>query len=324
MANEIEPPEPDLSNISKHLANKRPLLRVVAWGSAAAIALGVAAIATQTEPGTERLQLALASQGRPAAVVAEIPKIDKEAEARALQAQQRLEAQLRTLAADRDRLAARVASLERSLDDVTGSIKRQTAQETAAPAGKAAEPSAAPATQSTTAPTRQADAPAIPPAPPKVELSAVAPAPAAAATSVSAPEAVPPQAVAHETSAPVIENVPLPPVRTAALPPNEPAAEPQPQRKAEIGIDIGGAPNVDVLNLRWAAVKANFGPLLTGLHPLAARVHRTGANTTSSDVRLLVGPLPSMAAATQLCARFAAARVTCRPARFEGERIAQR
>lgn len=37
------------------------------------------------------------------------------------------------------------------------------------------------------------------------------------------------------------------------------------------------APNMDVLNLRWVAVKANFGPLLTGLHPLAARVQRPGA-----------------------------------------------
>jgi len=66
-------------------------------------------------------------------------------------------------------------------------------------------------------------------------------------------------------------------------------------------------------------VKANFGPLLTGLHPLAARVRRPGA----TDVRLLVGPLPSVAAATQLCTRFAAARVTCRPVKFDGQRLAQ-
>jgi hypothetical protein len=99
------------------------------------------------------------------------------------------------------------------------------------------------------------------------------------------------------------------------------ASEPtgEPARKPEIGIDLGGAPNMTVLTARWAAVKANFGPLLTGLHPLVAHAQRTGA----TDYRLVVGPLPNAAAAAHLCARFAAARVTCRPAKFDGQRLAQ-
>ncbi len=67
-------------------------------------------------------------------------------------------------------------------------------------------------------------------------------------------------------------------------------------------------------------MKENFGPLLTGLHRLAAHVHRQGA----ADLRLLVGPLHTITAAAQLCARFKAARVTCRPVKFEGEQLAQR
>lgn len=258
MVNEIEPPKPDLSNIRKHLGTNRPLVRVFGWGSAAAIALATVALATQTESGASRLQLAFAPEVQPAPVLAEVvpPKVEKDADTRALAEARALEAQLRALAADRDRLALRVASLERSLDDVTGSIKRQTAQQVTAPAVAPPMPSTPPTTQQ------------------------------------------------------------------AALPPNEPAAAETP-RKPEIGIDIGGAPNLEVLNLRWAAVKANFGPLLGGLYPLAARVHRQGANPTAGELRLLVGPLPNMTAATQLCARFAAARVTCRPAKFDGERIAQ-
>ena len=104
----------------------------------------------------------------------------------------------------------------------------------------------------------------------------------------------------------------------ATAPASRGAAEPP--RKPEFGIDLGGASNMDVLNARWTAVKANFGPLLTGLHPLAAHDSRPG----STGFRLLVGPVANPAAAMQLCARFAAARVTCRTAKFDGEQMAQR
>jgi hypothetical protein len=126
-----------------------------------------------------------------------------------------------------------------------------------------------------------------------------------------------PTTPAHQAAAPLPEVIPLPPTRIASVPASEVAAEPP--RKPGIGIDLGGAPNIEVLNLRWVAVKANFGPLLTGLHPLAARVQRPGA----TDVRLLVGPLSNIAAANQLCVKFTAARVTCRPAKFDGQQLAQ-
>ena len=48
MANAIEPPEPDLSNIRKLLGHTRPLWRLCGWGTAAAIALASLAITTQT------------------------------------------------------------------------------------------------------------------------------------------------------------------------------------------------------------------------------------------------------------------------------------
>ena len=311
MATATEPPEPVLPRIRKILENTRPQWRLLGWGSAAAIALTALAIAVQTESGSQRLQHAFAPQSPPTRGVAvtDVPTrvigIDTET--------LRLEAQLRVLTADRDRLAARIALLEHNLDDVTGSIKRQEQEAAKVPA------------PSTPAVTRQAAAPANPPttatspakteAPPvKTELPIIAPlAMPAAATESSAPW----PGTSSAQTAPQ-DAASLPQNQIAALPITAPATEPP--RKPAIGIDLGGAPNMEVLNMRWVAVKANFGPLLTGLHPLVAHVHRQG----TSGLRLLVGPLPSIAAAAQLCTRFASARVTCRPAKFEGEQIAQR
>jgi len=259
----IEPPILDLAEGRKSRRDMHALWRLSAWGFAAAVALAVLAITTQTEGGSERLALALApSTPRNLAVeMADLKRrtLEKDAET------QRLEAQVITLAADRERLTARLASIERNLDDVTGSIKRQ-----AALASPAISPLAMPA----------AAAPA--------QGAALAP-----------------------------ETVPLPPARMANAQTNEVAADPA---KSELGIDIGGALSLDVLGARWAAVKANYGPLLTGLHPLAAHDQRPG----STGFRLLVGPVANPAAAMQLCARFAAARVTCRSAKFDGEQLTQR
>jgi len=75
---------------------------------------------------------------------------------------------------------------------------------------------------------------------------------------------------------------------------------------------------IDGMRLPWITVKASFGPLLSGLRPIATRDHRTGAN----GYRLIVGPLPN-SAAIGLCAHFVAARTPRRAVRFDGEQIAQ-
>jgi len=62
-------------------------------------------------------------------------------------------------------------------------------------------------------------------------------------------------------------------------------------KQAEFGLDLGGGATVDGLRLRWLTFKANFGPLLSGLRPLAARDHRAGA----TGYRLVAGPLPNSA-----------------------------
>ncbi len=312
MAIDIAPPEPDLPDTRKRRRDLRALWRLSAWGGAAVVALATVAIATQTESGSARLQHALSPESRPARVVAvtDVPPraVEKDAET------QRLEAQVRALAADRDRLTARIASLEHNLDDMTGSIKRQAAQLAATAAAKTPAPAPRPPV---TAPQTLAAAlapstPATSPTP-----SIIAPPAMPASTDSAAPAPAPSQ---PQTATPAPEAVPLPPTRVAAAPASEPAAAPPPPHKPELGVDLGGAPNMVVLSARWAAVKANFGPLLNGLHPLAAHNTRPGA----TDYRLVVGPLPNAAAAAQLCTRFIAARVNCRPAKFDGESLAQR
>jgi hypothetical protein len=254
MAIEIAPPDTNPAEGRKRRREMHGLWRVSAWGCGAAIALAALAITTQTEGGSERLVLALSpGNSRPLTIeMAELKQrvVDKDVEAK------RLESEILTLAADRDRLTNRLANLEHSLEDMTGSIKRQ----------------------------------------------------AALATPTLSPLAMP-------AATPAAETVPMPPVRTATASPDttEPA-------KLEFGIDLGGAATLEVLNARWAAVKANFGPLLTGLHPLAAHDQRPGV----TGYRLVIGPVANPAAGMQLCARFVTARVTCRTAKFDGEQLAQR
>jgi len=111
--------------------------------------------------------------------------------------------------------------------------------------------------------------------------------------------------------------VPLPPARVATVSitgPDPPAA-----RQDDFGLDLGGGASIDAVRQRWSTVKANFGPLLSGMHPLAAHDQRPGA----TGYRLVVGPLPNSVAASGLCAHFSAARTACRAVKFDGEQITQ-
>jgi len=307
MAIKLAAPEPDLPNIRKHL-RPRTAWRVLGWGGAATLALAAVAYIGQTDAGSKRLQLALAMVSEPARVinepvrvVAQIPPPSNDAET------QRLAAQVRDLAADRERLTARIAMLERNLADMTGSIKKQSEQLAAARAAATPPPMpSAPATTPVVVAAPPPPAPALPAltplAMPKVNESAAGWAASTPQTAEAAPE-----------------QIPLPPVRVAAAPASEPAAEPPPT-KLEYGVDLGAATSLEALRIHWAAVKANYGPLLVGLHPLATQHTKTPTGVT---YRLVAGPLPDIGAATQLCARFPVTRTGCRAAKFTGLQLAE-
>lgn len=286
MATEQTPLEPDLREPRRRSREFNALLWLGGWGGAAAIALTALAIASQTKTAGDRLRQVFAIN-EPAAI-AQMPPRVTQLESDVLL----LTAQVRALTVERDRLAGRIALLESSIDDMTGAIKRQAAATAAALAAKTTPPT--PSAPATTAPSAAANAsPAASPTPPPIAAAA-------------------PKADTQTTAA-----VPLPPTRVAAVSAND--AAPPATNQNEFGLDLGGAATLDGIRQRWITVKASFGPLLSGMYPLAAREHRAGA----SGYRLVVGPLPNSPAATGLCAHFAAARTACKSVKFDGEQIAE-
>jgi septal ring-binding cell division protein DamX len=279
------------------------LWRLTGWGVAAAFSLGALALTSQTEIGSQRLKLAFTPAElpvRPVAVVKVPSSTDVEIT--------RLQAQVHELAAERVRLTERVASLEHSLDDLTGSIKRQSEAERA-PA--APPPAVSPAPTAPSATTRfkttpreaervESNVAARPGALPALSEPIARPEPAAPASAEraeAAPPATPEAAHAHKT-------VPLPPERMAALPP-----------KPAFGIALAGSSSAALLRMQWAAMKNNFGPLLGDLKPHALAERRGGV----LHYRLIVGPLPTYIEAARLCARMIRARAVCHPVRMAGE-----
>ena len=281
MANEITPPEPILP-ITEKRPRRSPLWRLFGWGSAASLALAAVAFTSQTEAGGKRLRLALAFDGEPAQAVAALPRTgESDVETR------RLIAQVRELTADRDRLTARIATLEHSLDDMTGSINRQSEQIAAA---RTAAPAPAPSAPATVA------------APPPAELPFF--------MAMRMPQAAEPPQPPQQAEA-------LPPTRVAAATAKEPEAAPP--GKGEFAIDLGGAATIEALRIHWAGLKANYGPLLDGLSP---RVTERAKQPSGVTYRLVVGPLANAEEAARLCARFPPLRTGCHPAKFAGGELA--
>jgi hypothetical protein len=116
------------------------LRRLAGWGLATASALLLAALTTQSELGSRRLTAALGAVGRaPPPRHETAPALGRIVEAEA--ETRRLAHEIRLLHSGRDQLLARIANLERSLDDVTGSIARQaSAARPAVPEAVAADP----------------------------------------------------------------------------------------------------------------------------------------------------------------------------------------
>jgi hypothetical protein len=273
------------------------LLRTVGWGTAAALAMGVAVFTAQTPSGAQRIEVALAGAAPAQTQVAAVNQPDPAVAA--------LQGKLDRLAVDRDRLEARLATLEHGFDDITGSIRSQSEQRTSSvQAARQANPAFI-------------EPPLIPPMetlsltpkalPQKAEEP---PAPVAPETAATAPA---PEPVNTEGVSELQTEAQPAPARLAALPP--PA-----KHTAEFGIELGTAPGMAALQSRWLSAKANFGPLLVGLSPVAVKDKRPG----STSLRLIAGPVKSMAAARELCAKFAVQNGYCFPRQVDGAEVVQR
>jgi hypothetical protein len=309
-------------------SNMRSLLRLASWAGAAAAALMLAVLSagigskdmgSKGVPATPPIggdmtrdmtrdmarDMARSSPQVPAATVQLMPR-PSEAE----KATRQLSEAVSGLTADRDRLVARIAKIERNLEDVTGSIKQQAAS-SSAPANAATNSATPPATT---------PAPAAAPPPPPRNQSQPEPPQATPAT-----PAAPPGAIAPAPSNPALARV----ASTATEPEpgksepgkSEPAkSEPGKSRIVDFAIDIGGATTFDGLRALWNSVRGATADLFEDLHPMvAARENKS----RGVDLRLIVGPIASTEAATQMCATLLAARRHCQMTIFEGQPLPQ-
>jgi hypothetical protein len=89
---------------------------------------------------------------------------------------------------------------------------------------------------------------------------------------------------------------------------------------AEYGVDIGSALSIQTLRARWLGIRSAHAQLFEGLTPTVAL--REMPQSQHVELRLIVGPLPSSAAAAQLCAALAPYRLFCQPTHFDRRQAA--
>jgi len=102
---------------------RRQLTRVGVWIALATVAVLTVVLTARTETGIRRVAALIAPADPVRMAKAPVPNRQSDQEAE----QRRLSETVRALAADRDRLLARLNALERNLEDVTGSIPPKTA-----------------------------------------------------------------------------------------------------------------------------------------------------------------------------------------------------
>jgi hypothetical protein len=279
--------------------DKIGLLRLTSWATAAAVSLTVAALATLSTTGSQRVGVALAAlaggETRQGPTQLASQQADVESERRSLNEAVRL------LATDRDRLHNRVVSLERNLDDITGSIKSQIASRPM-PETTSLQPEPLTTTAPETLPAIVGTQPAKPADLPDWLAHAPEPWPSPSAAIEFAP--APPPAE------------PVPPVRVAALPAEPQPAPPAAVSRTEFGVDIGSGSNLDEVRILWNAAKTQHRRLIGKLRPIVWRREDQAGNP---DYRLIIGPLANAAAAARLCATLGAADVMCSTRPYQGQ-----
>jgi hypothetical protein len=267
------------------------------------MALAVVAGTAFSDIGSDRLKQTIASILEPVNLAA--PVDTKTQQIAELEKQTRdLTQTVRDLATERDRVKARLATLEQSLDDITGTVKKQSAQIAA----------------------QQKPAPEQP----KPPAPAVSAPPTVAAT--ASPQSTPQTSAAPQATASTPKDShptnPLPPAsaRVASAAPTatakpEAVAGPAPVAKKEMGIDIGGAATIEALRVHWAGIKANAGPDLVGLQPSFTIRHKVNA---LPDYRLILGPFTNGATALRVCAKLALSHVPCRAGTYTVQQLTER
>jgi hypothetical protein len=136
MADEVRLAKADLKRPTAAVpVTMRGLWRLVVWGSTAATALLIAVMSSRGVVGSQRAAVAASTLGGATVAVVQPAPTSPQPAARPFDAQaetKKLADAVRDLTADNDELKSRLAVVEHSVDDVTGSIERQ-AKATAPP-----------------------------------------------------------------------------------------------------------------------------------------------------------------------------------------------
>jgi cell division septation protein DedD len=257
--------------------------RVLLWGLGAAASLAIAVFAGSTSAGSDRAQHA-------AMQIREIIAPSGIQPARPLDAIEgrQLAETVRMLTADRERLLARIAALEHSVDDVTGSIARVEKAARAAPA--AIDPPATPSSPETTRASDQEAPTAAPANPPEPEIT----------SSVAAPEVLPPAPEPHAS----VQHSPS----NAVI-------------RRQFGLDLGPSSSEEEVKAAWSAALRRHGALLQSLRPMVAIRQRPRGG---AEYRLIAGPIANASKAARFCAAVTATGGICQPTMFDGEKLAIR
>jgi hypothetical protein len=316
--------------------------RLAIWGSLATCALLAAAISGYSNAGSHRQAVSngagpiVSGQANPGpASATRIPGEPTE-ETR------RLSETVRGLAADRDQALARIAALERNLDGVTGTIKRdraagpQPASPPPAPSPAAnAAPVARPEIQVARteppatrpeAPAARAEAPVMRPDLPATRPEApvartetpVVPVAEAAVTAAPAPAAAA-QTAEPDDAASIVAPDGGNRIASASNPgrvsaPTEPLAV-----AAGLGIDVGGAGNYEGLRTLWKSTRTAEAEFPEEAYPVVTA--RENGKTHGVELRLVIGPIADVELASRLCGTLSAAHHYCQPVAFEGQRL---
>jgi hypothetical protein len=308
------------------MAQRKSWASYVIWGSFAVCAVLAAAFTIAVVVGAHRgMQFAGISKKTVAPPPLDRPQmtVTTPAPPAGERERSRVNDALRDLAAERDRLVARIEQLERAVGDITASIQeRSEPTPQVAPPGPSGRVAQEPAAQTTEPARSQERVTTAAPSPPSaaaptgsVNPGVRASAPLSDPMDIFRPYVGMRQPVAAPTPAQA-------PMQIQASPKSSEAAQPPTATRTEFAVDLGSEPSIEALRSRWTSLRASHGPSLDGLRPLVSI--REGAKPGSMELRLIAGPLGNAGAAARTCAALQAKGVNCQTAVFDGQRLALR
>lgn len=308
----------------------RMLWRIGSWGTAGIAALVMAIYVAQSPLGMARHE----RDARADAMLHQQERLQKQMADGQMELR-RLASAVDVLNGDRDRVFARVTSLEQGVETITGSIERKPSE-----TGSGSTPGETPvigaseskASQPATSTPPMASAPSLPAellsAVPMPQTAAIAPAAASDSRDVkparieaggeTPPHGVTPPAAATGAGA----AIPAPPAISAenAKSDNASAAD-KPVERTQFGVALGGAGSVGGLRALWSRLVKTNGEALANLQPIIAIRENQGGRGV--QLRLIAGPLADAAAASRICAALLAKdkEGDCETAVFDGQRL---